>query len=336
MTRLTLVLAGLSLAVATLAQQKIVPLPVPATDNAELGALDQKVSELLKAAKYQELMKMAPDNRAAILKMVDADQIGTGVDFLRASNLYDDPMGWFETRRSQHEFALTALSLGQPKTNEALKRTWDMLLVSMGKRQRFGFMKVDPKNDPEGKYAVDPVPLAMRRVFDDPEAAKTRAQQASDNAEIKKMRDADQAIREGAIDLEKLNKAADEERGRRKRVHEMLASGVPQTPNDFEAMSLIMQHSGDFDGYRLAHELMMAGMLVGYKSPWLLTATYDRMLLSIGHRQRFATQWWQSGLAPVDPLAMNDRMRLQMGVQRLSEVQAREKEIMKRLFGGLR
>jgi hypothetical protein len=58
------------------------------------------------------------------------------------------------------------------------------------------------------------------------------------------------------------------------------------------------------------------------------------MLLSVGQRQRFGTQFSESGMRPLDPSGFNDRMRLQFGLPRLADLKAREQEVLKRSFGG--
>jgi hypothetical protein len=314
--------------------QRPSPLPVPIHDNPELAALETKSNELLKEGKYQDLMKGAPQQRTTVLRMIEADQVGTAKDFLRASLLYDDPSGWYEIRRVQHEYALMALVLGDPGAPKALERTWDFLMASMGQHPRFGFMKATPQFPlPERLQAVFPPP-ALKSVFDDPEQAKAEAKSAKDNAEIKQLRDADQALRSGTVDFNKLREAAAEEAKRRHRVHELLEIGAPKTGADFEGLSLVMQHGDSFDDFKLAHELAVASVIVGFDDPWLITATYDRMLLTVGQRQRFGTQFNQDGLRPLDPGGVNDRMRLQFRLPKLADLKAREQEVIKKNFGG--
>ena len=54
----------------------------------------------------------------------------------------------------------------------------------------------------------------------------------------------------------------------------------------------VLQHGGTPDNYRLAHELSIAAIALGDTSAlWLVSRSYDRMLLSMGHRQRLNTQY---------------------------------------------
>jgi hypothetical protein len=306
---------------------------IQSADNPRLAQIDQEITALIRDGKAQDTLKTAPARRAEILKMVESDQLTTGTDFLRASNLYDDPMGWFETRESQFEFALCALVLGSDKAPEALKRTWDFLMVSMGERQRFGFIKASPEFDPAGKFTPDSTYASISRIFNNLEGARKLAESAKDNEEIQKLRDADQSVREGKIDWDKLRKAHDQDIAHQMRVKEMLQQGIPRTANDYEAMSLIMQHSDEFTGYRLACELMLASILLGQKDTSLAVMTYDRMLLSKGHRQRFGTQGWSSGIAPMESTGINDRMRALFHQPKLADLKAREQEMLKKYFG---
>ncbi len=54
----------------------------------------------------------------------------------------------------------------------------------------------------------------------------------------------------------------------------------------------------------------------------------------MGQRQRFGTQFSESGLRPIDSLGINDRMRLQFRLPKLADLKAREQEVVKRSFGG--
>src|SRR5688572_1409125 len=76
---------------ALLLFQQRTPLPVPPQDNTRLAEMEQQSAALIKEGKYADLMKAAPARREEIMKMIEADQVGTGKDFLRASTLYDDP-----------------------------------------------------------------------------------------------------------------------------------------------------------------------------------------------------------------------------------------------------
>ncbi len=310
------------------------PLPVPPQDNPRLAEMEVQSNAMVKDKKYPELMKLAPAHRAEILKMVEADQVGTGRDFLRASLYYDDASGWFEVRRAQHEYALMALVLGEKDAPAGLRRTWDFLMVSMGQRPRFGFMKSSPQFPlPDRLLSVSPQPV-LQRVFDDPEAARAEAKLQGNNPQIMKLREEDQAIRSGPIDFKKLHAGAAKDADRRRSVIALLERGVPKTGGDFEALGLVMQHGDSFSDYRLACELATAAVILGHPDPWLISATYDRMMLSVGQRQRFGTQFSESGLRPIDSLGINDRMRLQFRLPKLADLKAREQEVVKRSFGG--
>jgi hypothetical protein len=87
----------------------------------------------------------------------------------------------------------------------------------------------------------------------------------------------------------------------------------------------VLQHGGTPDNYRLAHELSIAAIALGDTTAlWLVSRSYDRMLLSMGHRQRMNTQYGGATmklvkLSPLDTTAVNDRIRLALGSRRLAD-----------------
>jgi hypothetical protein len=325
---------ALLLAISAFGQEHPAPMAPHDMDSPAMASLAADIQKQGVGASSQELAKLAKPRRDAVLKMLEGDELGTATDFIRASVAYDDPQGFYETRCVQHIFAMMALSLGAPDAASNLERTWDSLMISMGQRQRFGYIKIPPPYPQLDKFKPDPIPAALRTVFDDPVAARAAAAKANDNAEIKQMVDADQKIREGTIDWKKLMDAHQQDLDRESRALQLIAKGVPKTANDFGSLGLVMQHSDDFLGYRTACELMMAAVLLGHSSTSLLAATFDRMLVSLGHRQKLGTQFWAIGLAPLDPTGTNDRIRMQFGQMRMADLKAQEADIVKRYFGG--
>src|SRR6185436_1921947 len=111
------------------------------------------------------------------------------------------------------------------------------------------------------------------------------------------------------------------------RTREIIAAGELRTAADFSAASLVMQHSSHFSGYQIAHELAVCSMLLGDRGRgrWLIAATYDRMLGSIGHDQRFGTQYHGYGsggasvLGLVDTAGLCDAERKALGCPTLEE-----------------
>jgi hypothetical protein len=54
---------------------------------------------------------------------------------------------------------------------------------------------------------------------------------------------------------------------------------------------------------------------------WLLSRSYERMLLSMGHRQRMNTQYGgaSTSMLPLDTTAVNDRIRVTLGSRRFAD-----------------
>jgi hypothetical protein len=101
---------------------------------------------------------------------------------------------------------------------------------------------------------------------------------------------------------------------RRQRVLRLISDNALVTGRDFHNAALVLQHGTGFEDFRLAHELSMAAVALGDSAAaWLVSRTYDRMLLTLGHRQRFATQMREAGPSPTDTTAINDRVRAALG-----------------------
>jgi hypothetical protein len=257
--------------------------------------------------------------RARIGEMIAGDELRTAADFFTASTLATEPSGFFESRRVEHELALVALALGHPDALQRVALAWDGLNMSMGRAQRLGsYMRNGVAND------MDPVPApaVIRDLFKDPAAARHRAAGATNDAELQRMRDEDQSDREGRLDMARLARMRTNDSLHLARTLRLVADGVPATGRDMQNAATVLQHGGTPDNYRLAHELTIAAVALGDTSAvWLLGRSYDRMLLSMGHRQRLNTQYGgaDSKLRPLDTTAVNDRIRLALGSRRLSD-----------------
>jgi hypothetical protein len=150
-----------------------------------------------------------------------------------------------------------------------------------------------------------------------------------DNAELRRMFQEDQDDRKAGPNTDwAVLKPRDDTR--LKRVKELYASGSLRTGSDWLYAALILQHSSESDDYILAHEMCVAALAEGEKGArWLVAATEDRFLRSIGRKQRFATQYEPADkpgtfrLAPTDP-QVTDELRAAVGVPPLSEAKATE------------
>src|SRR3954467_6565314 len=147
--------------------------PTPQTNQPTQSATRPELAQLLHA--IDSLMHAQPVDFAAysaltersrlrIQELIAGDDLRTAADFLAASKLMSDPSGFYESRRVEHELALTALALGDPAALRRVALTWDGLNWSMGRGQRLGSYTRDgvPNN-------MDPVPAprVIRELFKD-------------------------------------------------------------------------------------------------------------------------------------------------------------------------
>lgn len=274
------------------------------------------------------------EDRKQVLGWIATDALTTPADFRNAARIYRN-VQWYEDLRIGHELAMMALVLGDSMGPTLATQSWDMLMISMGEPQRFGTIKVPPNFDVVGKYDLDPTPKSVQAVFGDLAAARAKAATAKNNPEMQRIVDADQAARRRAppASLDGVIAMQREDLKRQKEAMAVLESGELVTAQDFENAGLVFQHSFHFEGFRLAHELIMASIALGGKSD-LISATYDRMLLSRGYRQRLGSQLNEKGISPMDTVGINDRMRTLLGTAPLATLKSREKEILKRALGG--
>jgi hypothetical protein len=319
------------LAACASAQERPVALPMGKADNARLAEMYGQVTA---EKDWQKAQKIAATNRDEIMRLLDEDKLTTANDFYLATNSVMDPLNWYENARFSHEMAIMALMYGHKEGANKVKFTWDLLMRSLGRPQRFGSMKYPA--DVEAEWAkTNSVPAVVATIFADPEAARKKAAAAKNSEEMRKLRDEDQSARKGPMTQENMQQMAAGDRLRHKRLLEIIEKGQLYTGADFEAASLLLQHGGSFQDYAMAHELSLAAIILGYDgAAWLVSRTYDRMLLSVGHRQRFGTQWSSSGLSPMDPTGVGDRHRLAMNTYKLKDLLENQQAILKRMMGG--
>lgn len=258
--------------------------------------------------------------------LVTRDELKTADEFYRASKLVESWMADYRTNRLRYELLLTALGLGHDKATTELPDAWDSLMIGLGRPLRFD--RHHMAKQPLAAYEVAFAPKAIRDVYFNASKRREAAAKASDSKEIKAIMDADQADRQK--DFSKLTQADIEnmvrnDRERLKSIESIVSRGRLTTPSDFASASLVMQHSAGFAGYRLAHELAVSSVMLGENDlgRWLVAATYDRMLNSVGHDQRFGTQYFGMGHRRTDEAGFNDRQRKVFRCPSLAEARAR-------------
>jgi hypothetical protein len=121
---------------------------------------------------------------------------------------------------------------------------------------------------------------------------------------------------ESAVDWAKVE---ERDRSRRDAVRRLYAANKLKTGTDYYRAAVIMQHGKTPDDFLTAHEMATAAVLLGRHSMrWLVAATHDRFLISIGRRQRFGTQYGADALYPVED-GVTDAMRKTLDVPSLAE-----------------
>lgn len=298
--------------------------PASTTPAAPLPTLEALEAAAPKDWKDQGAL-IANQNR--VIALVESNTLQTGAEFLRASNLLAIHQSEHPILRMQYELLLAAAAKGETGAEQPLAAAYDSLMNRIGRATRFDFNGWAQANPEYAEYEA--APACVTAIWRDPAAARTAAASALDNAEVKAIVDADQADRKGNWN----NRTAEEreatqqrDKARNARTREIIATGDLHTADDFARASLIMQHSGRFSGYRIAHELAVASILLGDRrlGRWLIAATYDRMLMSVALNQRFGTQMGPDGPVRVDESGICDNERTALGCPTLAEARTRQ------------
>lgn len=149
------------------------------------------------------------------------------------------------------------------------------------------------------------------------------AEAPADNAELQKIRDADQADRQGSIDWSKL---APRDAARLQRVRAIIGEGNLRTAADYGNAALVFQHGDTVEDIRTAHALATLAMNMDpgdKKRRWLVAASWDRLLMNQSQPQWYGTQFKGDAkgmyLYPVAEDAVTDADRTAMTVPTLAE-----------------
>lgn len=263
-----------------------------------------------------------------VARFVEKNTLATGEEFLRASRLMALLGGFdFQMDRVRYELLLAAIAKGETAAEGSVAQAWNSLLRTLGRPGRINPMAVRPEVEDEPAPVLAPAGIVT--VYRDAAAAREPAKAATDHTEIKTIVEADQAVRKSdwsKLTTEERKATADGDRERNARVRALVAEGALKTPGDFWRASLVMQHSASFAGYQLAHELAVCATILGDRQTgrWLVAATYDRMLGSLGHAQRFGTQFRGPGLMRIDESGICDAERIALGCPTLAQARARQ------------
>lgn len=135
-------------------------------------------------------------------------------------------------------------------------------------------------------------------------------------AQIQKIKDADQAARQNLTANSDWQKISREDAERRTQLLELIPKA--STADGFANIALVFQHGNCVQHYLLAHYFAGLGMKTNPMARWLVAATLDRALMSIGRAQKYGTQYVPKNekciaLYLVDPRT-TDAERMQLGV----------------------
>lgn len=293
------------------------PLPAPAPALTELEAAAPK--------DWKDSAAIAA-NHARVIALIETNTLQSGEDYRRAATLVQMNLGEYRIGRLHYELLLTAAAKGDAQAEKQLFSSYDTLMGLLSRPTRFdsgAWAKATPEY-----FEFEAAPACVLPVWHDPAAARAAVAGLADNPEIKTIVDADQADRRGDWNNrtpEEREATTQRDKVRNARMLAIIAAGDIRTANDFSRTSLVMQHSARFPGYRVAHELAVASLLLGDRGSgrWLVTATYDRMLRSVGLDQRFGTQLGPDGPLRVDETGICDNERSALGCPTLAEARNR-------------
>jgi hypothetical protein len=115
----------------------------------------------------------------------------------------------------------------------------------------------------------------------------------TDNLQLEELFDEDQKDRERVYDTpEAVFQLKERDRDRRKRVTTMMELGEVKTKKDLYHAAVIFQHGEVPEDFLTSHRLATVASILGHRTArWLLAASLDRYLMSIGQPQIYSTQF---------------------------------------------
>jgi hypothetical protein len=304
-----------------------------AGDALPVAALPSLSDLEARAPKDNQYPTVNPQFHSDVVRLVESNTLASGEDFFRTANIAAGPFPDFRAFRMRYELTIAAASKGDRDAENLVPTNWDALLQTLGRPMRYDLGNLVAHFPDDDHLAVEPAPKSIQFVTLNPGKAREIAATAVNNVEVQGLVDADQAIRMrwNSLTEAEHKQVAIDDHIRNLRVREIVKSDSLHTSKDFENAALVMQHSSAFSGYELAHELAVCSMLLGNKGMgrWLVAATYDRMLNSVGHEQRFGTQGalmamgdTKPHIADTDESGISDSERLALGCPTLAAKRA--------------
>jgi len=263
--------------------------------NTDLNQLQSDLAANAKLAPASRKQESSFNPR--LWAIIESNQLRTGEEYALAADLVQfDNANYYEMARTQYELTYTAITLGDNSARKKLAERWDQLTMALGRHRTLKAVQQEGDWANEGYWVPLLSPKRIIQTLVHPEAAVSIQK---DNAEIEKMFTDDQAIRQGPItpaDIEKLVKG---DRARLARIKEMVSKNQLATAMDYWRAAFLFQHGVTFEDYHMAHELSLCSIFLGKTdAKWIGAASYDRMLNSSGHRQRWGTQFRSSNGGP--------------------------------------
>lgn len=115
----------------------------------------------------------------------------------------------------------------------------------------------------------------------------------TDNLKLEELYQADQNDRSKVYDSARaVEELKQRDAMRRRMVTEMISRGEVNTPNDLYHAAVIYQHGGEPRDFLTSHRLASMGAINGHRPcRWLMAASLDRFLMSVGLAQVYGTQF---------------------------------------------
>lgn len=313
-----------ALGFAGLSADEPVATVVPAAPTPTLAELEARLAAPQEFADQKKLLAYLAD----VTALAGSNTLTTAEEFHRAAKLAVLDNNEYRMARIRYELLLAAVAKDRGEAEADLLPAWNNLLRVLARPMRTdyrGYAALNP-----GVFTVEAAPACIAAVWQDPAAARTAAATAQSNAEVKSIVDADQAARQNWTNRtpEERQATMEADRARNVRMREIIAAGGLHTAADYFNAALVMQHSAGFPGYQLAHELAVCSLLLGDRASgrWLSTASYDRMLRSVGHDQRFGTQQTMAGPPlRVDEEGISDHVRQALGILPLAALRSTDR-----------
>ena len=151
------------------------------------------------------------------------------------------------------------------------------------------------------------------------------------NADLQRLRDADQAARSPGRDNIDWSIVAKQDQERRVEVLALLKAGKVRTSADFDNAAMVYQHGDSVEDIRQAYALATIATLLqpdNKSALWMRAASWDRILMRLNKPQWYGTQFtkpegsqlWE--LYKVDESAVTDADRAALGVRSLAAAKA--------------